>query len=235
MSRLNDNFWKWFGNSITKRKDGTPMIFYHTTYNDFDVFEPISFDNKKAKIDYEKGRQQYYFTKYYKWAKEFADEEFTNKQKKKAKILEVYLKCEKPLIVLPIKKTLNQWLKWFELKGINISIEELYELCNGTPYISNKEYMNKRFNDNNSKDFFIKYVLDKNNNELKSFWQIIWYDTNKVKKILKKAGYDSVIIRDTQRGNANNLSVIVFNSNQIKSIDNNGKWSLSNNNINESK
>ena len=233
---LNDNFWKWFGDSKMVRRDGKPIKFYHTTYNKFNVFEPISFKNGKAVVDYEKGREQYYFTRHRSWAENYADEEFSKKQQKNMKIMEVYLKCENPLIVLPLHKTFNQWLEWFHTKGINISAEELYPIYSNIPFISDKDYLNKRFVNEKTKNWFIDYVLEEIDTKDISFWQLIYNDTNKFKKILKKYGYDSVIIRDTNRGGtSHNLTVMVFNSNQIKSVDNNGEWSISSNNINENK
>ena len=36
---LNDNFWKWFGNSKTVDKDGNPLVFYHGTRQTFNKFK----------------------------------------------------------------------------------------------------------------------------------------------------------------------------------------------------
>jgi hypothetical protein len=51
---LNDNFWKWFGNSKVVNPDGSPMIVYHGTGTDFNVFEKgdigFHFGTKKAAV-----------------------------------------------------------------------------------------------------------------------------------------------------------------------------------------
>jgi len=37
-TNINDNFWKWFGNSKVVDKQGNPIVVYHGTDNKFDVF-----------------------------------------------------------------------------------------------------------------------------------------------------------------------------------------------------
>lgn len=49
---LNDNFWKWFGNSEVK-ESGTPIVLYHGTNSNFDTFKlrsgsKSSFTNNKT-------------------------------------------------------------------------------------------------------------------------------------------------------------------------------------------
>lgn len=39
---LNNNFWKWFGNSKIVDANGNPLIVYHGTISDFDVFDRTS-------------------------------------------------------------------------------------------------------------------------------------------------------------------------------------------------
>ena len=38
--RLNDAFWKWFGRSVVKDKQGNPLVVYHSSENSFDQFIP---------------------------------------------------------------------------------------------------------------------------------------------------------------------------------------------------
>lgn len=51
---LNDNFWKWFGNSKVVNPDGSPMIVYHGTGTDFTEFKKgdigFHFGTKKAAV-----------------------------------------------------------------------------------------------------------------------------------------------------------------------------------------
>ena len=37
---LPDEFWEWFGNSVIKDKDGYPLIYFHGTARQIDVFQP---------------------------------------------------------------------------------------------------------------------------------------------------------------------------------------------------
>lgn len=38
-SSLNDNFWRWFGNSKVVDTEGNPLVMYHGTTSEFDVFD----------------------------------------------------------------------------------------------------------------------------------------------------------------------------------------------------
>jgi len=38
-TNLNDNFWKWFGDSKVVNPDGSPMVVYHGSDVNFDVFD----------------------------------------------------------------------------------------------------------------------------------------------------------------------------------------------------
>lgn len=48
-SSLNDNFWKWFGNSKVVDEQGSPMICYHGTNNKFDKFNKGTKDGLSGK------------------------------------------------------------------------------------------------------------------------------------------------------------------------------------------
>ena len=37
---LNSNFWKWFGNSKVVDDNNKPLICYHGSYSDFNIFKP---------------------------------------------------------------------------------------------------------------------------------------------------------------------------------------------------
>lgn len=40
ISKLNDNFWKWFGGSVVVNENGKPLICYHGTQSNFNIFKP---------------------------------------------------------------------------------------------------------------------------------------------------------------------------------------------------
>lgn len=73
---LNDNFWKWFGNSKIVDKNGNPLVCYHGTNKKFNSF------NKSIKGSFGEG---IYFTPNYNTAKQYGS------------IKQVYLKIENPL------------------------------------------------------------------------------------------------------------------------------------------
>ena len=76
-SNLNDNFWKWFGNSKIIDKNGNPFVCYHGTNRRFKKF------NKSITGTFGEG---IYFTPNYSVAKSYG-----------TKLLPVYLKIENPL------------------------------------------------------------------------------------------------------------------------------------------
>lgn len=49
---LNDNFWKWFGNSVTVDEKGNPLIFHHGTRQSFDTFK-AKYDDKLVFFAYD--------------------------------------------------------------------------------------------------------------------------------------------------------------------------------------
>lgn len=62
-------------------------------------------------------------------------------------------------------------------------------------------------------------------------------NTETIASYAKQNGYDGAIIYDVYETDYENQlcnDYIVFNSRQIKSVDNNGNWSNDSNNINES-
>lgn len=44
-SNLNDNFWKWFGDSKVVDSNGNPLVVYHGSTTKFDVFDPEGHEN----------------------------------------------------------------------------------------------------------------------------------------------------------------------------------------------
>lgn len=71
--KLNNKFWKWFGDSKVVDKNGNPLVVYHGSQFDFEVFKGYSF-----------------FTDDYMNADGYASGEY---------IYEVYLKIENPLVI----------------------------------------------------------------------------------------------------------------------------------------
>lgn len=146
-NNLNDNFWKWFGNSKIVDENGNPLICYHGTNNKFNSF------NKSINGHFGAG---IYFTPNYSVGKSYG-----------SKLKSVYLKMENPL--------------WFN--------RDMPEELEKAVYFRNKELL---------KD------------------------------------YDGIIVGFPENGMDFVSEIIVFEPNQIKSIDNNGDWNSNSNNIYES-
>lgn len=72
-NNLNDNFWKWFGDSKVVNKDGKPLVVYHGSQSEFSEFDGPSF-----------------FTDDYMNADGYASGEY---------VYEVYLSIKNPLII----------------------------------------------------------------------------------------------------------------------------------------
>lgn len=70
---LNDNFWKWFGDSKVIDKNGKPLVVYHGSHSEFSEFDGVS-----------------YFTDDYMNADGYASGEY---------VYEVYLSMKNPLII----------------------------------------------------------------------------------------------------------------------------------------
>ena len=47
---INDNFWKWFGASKVK-KGSKPLVLYHGTKTNFDVFKPSKSIGNQGETD----------------------------------------------------------------------------------------------------------------------------------------------------------------------------------------
>lgn len=80
---LNDNFWKWFGDSKVVDKDGNPLVVFHGTDTTFKMFDI----NKMRNGWLSKG---FYFTVDKSEAKHYGNN-----------ILSVYLRLKNPFIIQP--------------------------------------------------------------------------------------------------------------------------------------
>ena len=85
-NNFNDAFWKWFGNSKVVNKEGKPMICYHGTDVDFNVFD-------KNKIG-----SRHWQSKSFAYGGGIFFTDKKNKASSGGIIKEVYLKIEKPLL-----------------------------------------------------------------------------------------------------------------------------------------
>jgi hypothetical protein len=80
---LNDDFWKWFGNSKVVDENGNPMIYFHGTANNFNEFMVSD-------------RGAIWFSPSDIFANIFADWASNPEKNKHPKILNVFIKSENP-------------------------------------------------------------------------------------------------------------------------------------------
>lgn len=239
------NFWNWFGNSKAI-KNGKPMIFYHGTPNDFSVF-----DIKKSS-PYGVVGQGFYFSDIYDTAKQYLGG-VLNRISSESNIKECYLKMIKPY-------NLEEEMNNEELSKIRQIILEnnndfwFNKILEGIQYSEKSspkgwdfdDYINpERINRNDLHDcinwFYKKKVLDNNNFSRFNIWQIITDDfhTISAKRLLMTLmfnnGYDSAIfeiIGDNKgKGSYKNWCYVVFDPNQIKSVNNKGTFLSTSDNI----
>lgn len=108
-NNLNDNFWKWFGNSKVVDKDGKPLIVFHGTPDrEFTEFDPTK-PKLHRKLEDIGG---IYFT---------SNQMVAGNYRKGGRILSVYLKIEKPLDITPlIYKYRKKGMSFMEAKQLSL-------------------------------------------------------------------------------------------------------------------
>lgn len=250
--QLNDNFWDWFGNSKTI-KDGSPMIFYHGTPNEFSVFD-ITKSSPYGNV----GRG-FYFTDTFETAQNYIGG-LLGRKTEKSHVKECYLRMENPydfdeiitdneIISLANLIENNNDSFWFNkiLEDINYRYSRK-SLPVGWDFDEGMLVPFDRITKDGLSDaitwLYNKKILMTNQLTRDNVWFVVTdgYHTNKSKEYLKEwlleNGYDSVIfsiVGDNKgHGTYTNKCYVVFNSNQIKSVDNKGLYSIENDDIYES-
>lgn len=191
---LNENFWKWFGNS--KLKNGVkPMIFYHFSDSKFNSFDKKTGVNTHLFSTEAVNREAIFFTDDIGFASQYGSVKY-----------EVYLKINNMFDfnkhyyykdISPIQSNFfDDIIEFIEDKGIDMTME--YQSYRGELKI--KPEYNWKFFDGNIGRFFVNY--------------------------LKTNGYDGAFFIEE-----NSPIYVVFNPNQIKSVENDGTWDVGDNNI----
>ena len=170
--KLNDNFWKWFGNSKVVDNQGNPLVCYHGTTSKFDIF-----NNDKP----------IWVTPKEKYASMYSDDE---------NIKALYVKLENPV----------------NLGSINMELDEVkaHKLSLATGI----------------SEYELNYIWQKVKGDSVSVYALT--NSKEFKEALIERGFDGI-----EAYEGPNKSYAVFNPNQIKSVNNNGNWSTTSNNINE--
>jgi hypothetical protein len=207
--KLNDNFWKWFGNSKVVDKNENPMICYHGTPNG-------GFTEFKPKIGYKgKSKQQVDLGSHFSIDKEYASGYSGNK--KTSKVYECFLRIENPLYT-------NQMF---------------YREDNESEFTKYFNFIIKTFKIRLTGDYFYDKEGNKHNepqNIILNSFLIDKIPSNKLYNSLINFGFDGVFhepynMVGLHRIKKHPLAYIVLEGNQIKSIENDGSWDLNDNNI----
>lgn len=204
---LNQNFWKWFGNSKMVDDNGNPTIFYHGTIHKFDEFQNISSlsSNHFLGTTREVKSLAFFFTKDRGVAMSYAEDrrEYHKKSFEDRNVIDVYLRMENPMWLTEIEESEKL------LNSVNVNIGEELGSYDDSKYVP------------------FSQLSKWEEVQLTDLWQL-FDDNPSVIERIKKGGYDGVIIRDTW----DDFSYIVFEPNQIKSASkNNGDYSKGNNSI----
>lgn len=235
--KLNDNFWKWFGNSkiVEEKKkslfrDSTiddkiiPMVMYHGSPH---VENIKTFESKKG---------YYFFTNDKYEAERYTDVngmDIDHDAYAKAideKIMSCYIKAENPFdpenmndsekkdIYEIIITNLDKFYTTTPDSGLYYFTDEGY----GTNPLTGEKYTDDETNDPNRELIFefLKYFFS---NDCDNYLLI---ETEEVQKWIRSKNYDSFYTIESGGGIRN---VAVYNPNQIKSIKNNGNYSDSSN------
>ncbi|EAL3915206.1 hypothetical protein A0Y86_08375, partial [Campylobacter upsaliensis] len=245
---------EWHKNShaLTKDENGLPKVFYHGTYSKFRVFRRVG----KA------SQQGFFFTPSQKATEEYgditlntflniknpfrADELKINKEadlQKWADILKLDYDKEKYESFKDLKTKLEKVKEATKKAGFKFhsaSGGSVYVIDNkGRSRFINLEELDKEnkrvveaFKGLETEDIYFYYVV-------RNEFDLVLYALNKndryfhtsgrdeVKRVLEKLGYDGVVLNDT--------IITVFNSNQIKHIDNKGSFTDTKGNVTSKK
>lgn len=200
-NNLNDNFFKWFGNSQVVDSNGQPLIMYHGSCNKFDKF-----DRKKIKYLGCNG-DGFYLTKEEYYAKTYGEN-----------VNGYYLRIENPLT--PDTRVLTG--KDYENIIDYINKDEVYkDDLKNYGFFKDSDYL--LFRDNLIQDLV-------NKNDYISLFDLTHTVTGSISyllDVLRKNGhtsFDGIVSEGFGEW-------VIFNPNNIKSIDNDGTWDLNDSNI----
>lgn len=207
--KLNNNFYKWFGDSKVVDKNGKPMICYHgTKKGGFDEFNP--------KIGYKgKSKQQVDLGSHFSIDKEYSAIYAGNK--KTSRIYECFLRIENPLYT-------NQ-IFWRE--------------DNEVEFLKYLSFITKTFNLKLNNDYYYDKNGSKQNepqNIMLSSFLIDEIPSNKLYNSLINFGFDGVFhepynLQGLKQIKKHPVAYVILTPNQVKSTQNDGSWDINDNNI----
>lgn len=253
--KINDNFKKWFGNSKCVDKNGNPKVFIHRSNAKFNAFDKSKIGQRDhgwyGKGFYFGSAKQKDYKLYGKHVYKcflrienpfYYNEFFGSYHPDDYQKIIGYDKLG--LLTPQESKFLKKYLEVYEHFDSNVKLKKVPQKVkeyNGKVYDS--FYWVVQYNDKTTKTD--AYINPRDNTEdyAKEMFWMEHYERHieKIKEInrncyktrmdkfsnaVRKMGYDGIIHAD---------EYVVFEPNQIKSIKNNGDWSLDVDNINEEK
>ena len=253
--KLNDNFWKWFGNSKCVDKNGNPKVFIHRSNAKFNAFD-------KSKI----GQRDYgwYGKGFYFGSAKQKDYKLYGKH-----VYKCFLRIENPFyyneffrsytpddyqkivgynklgILTPQESDfLKKYMVAYNHFDFNVKLKKVPQKVkgyNGKVYDSfywvaqyngkttktdpdkNPDYNTEDY----AKEMFWREHYGKHIEKIKEINRECYKTRmDKMSNSIRNMGYDGIINAD---------EYVVFEPTQIKSVKNNGNWSLEVDNINEEK
>ena len=199
---LNQNFWKWFGDSVCVDDTGAPLVLYHGTSSEFNKFKKgliFTTDNEQVADGY-----GYYGA------------------------MPVFVRIRKPFIV----DAFNQdWQEIYNAEGFkkkykDLTDEDIEKLYKAYEYFESLEDAKQYYEESK------KYNPDDYINLARAYGQKP-HSTNEWAQYAKNKGYDGCIIKNVVDGFSLSDCInpineyIVWNPEQVKFVNNNGKWSES--------
>lgn len=219
-----ENFWNWFGGSKIVDKDGRPLVVYHGTSKDFDIFNMGKISDEEFDHLYtaniRSGADPTAFL-----GSHFADNvETANMFTKKiyshdgssGNVVPVYLKIENMLELS--EKELQHNIKKQSMLGFN-AVDREFEYSEEFHDMTEDEFEKKYRTDLNFRIYIHDNILGEDHSDAISFAMSL---AEEYRKTLDKNIDGIKYTNDVEGG----VSYIVFNPNQIKSaIGNNGNYS----------
>lgn len=195
------NFHKWFGDSKVVDEQGVPLVVYHGTSAEFN-----SFDKGKIKID-NLGRG-FYFTDNKAIADSYAKRR-TEERGGLEKVLPVFLSAKKIFDLDNISK--SEILSFLEYDFMKSGLSEKEAKQKSFDLISDKDIIE------NGKPNY-SYLIDTSEQNFQDW--------------VKIQGYDALyILGKDKKSGLSGKAIVVFEPNQIKSIDNKGTYNPDTENI----
>lgn len=212
-SNLNDKFYKWFGDSKVVDEQGNPLVVYHGTDTEFNVFDNSKNQHKHRQVGADLG---FFFTDSEKVARRFIP-------KREVKFEIDYTPFTKEEYE-DFGKNINN--NWQELKT-KYGEEKFFELRDAYWEVSKRIYKQKT---QDKQAYGLKACYLKIENPAYIDGEIIGVGEDREAFLMQsRNNHDGVIISNADTGAGIANEYVVFNSNQIKSVDNNGNWSDSEN------